>query len=457
MAKINFKAGSGARQRQLKVTPKKYRESRGRQNISQSDGIRPAFPMMPYGSLPVGFEDKTTEDNVVIPKGRIVSALTAASDMGDGTDYYGVPKGILGLMVPCNNAVARAIGAQYESEAECVAGGGTWNAGNDPKCTLAIPANYPLGVVEHDVYQDIRGLNLNYDMRNKNWGILTSQLIKIPAVDTYSFDLFLGEPAGFVAAVAGSEGGGENIAGSYTQAVVAFLDDGGGADAATTAFDAPTGFQAGSYTITSLSVDGVAQDIAIGAMDDTGVVTITAAVDIADAALADGDYAVIVGYTYDLANAGSTAPITDGTVVAGSGYDAVEKKYTFYTYNSEANQGDAGELLKSDIYGNFMPSSGSRKAASAVGYLMGIDFRFEKDLLDTVQSKYEADANFRVAGTGTMGVPQFLYNFAYEAFSAALLKMGTTWADKFSDDEATVIKNAVDQGVFGEAWIQLDI
>jgi hypothetical protein len=35
--------------------------------------------------------------------------------------------------------------------------------------------------------------------------------------------------------------------------------------------------------------------------------------------------------------------------------------------------------------------------------------------------------------------------------------MGTTWADKFSDDEATVIKNAVDQGVFGEAWIQLDI
>ena len=49
MAKINFTAGGV--DRKLKTTPKKYRQSPGRPNISQSDGVRPAFPLMPAKML----------------------------------------------------------------------------------------------------------------------------------------------------------------------------------------------------------------------------------------------------------------------------------------------------------------------------------------------------------------------------------------------------------------------
>ncbi|MBC8436801.1 hypothetical protein H8D85_00595, partial [bacterium] len=49
MAKLNFKAGGTSRK--LKRTPSKYRESLGRPNISQSAGVRPAFPLMPYEHL----------------------------------------------------------------------------------------------------------------------------------------------------------------------------------------------------------------------------------------------------------------------------------------------------------------------------------------------------------------------------------------------------------------------
>lgn len=441
MAKLNFKTTS--RGRELKGVPPKYSESKGRPNISMSDGIRPAFPMLPYGYLPVGFEDITTNDNVVIPKGRIVSAITSNDSLGDGSDYYGVPRGIMGLMVPCNNSNVRDIGGQYDNQTDCESAGGTWDVDT---CTLDLPANMPIGVVEHDVYQDIRGVNLNYDMRNKNWGVLTRQLMKIPAVDTYNFDLFLGEAGGFVAAASGVEGTSENQAGTYS----ATIDIAGATGAPVDLYFATysAAYTGATYaSVDSITAGGTALVLGTDYTNTDGAIQFI---------LGNAEDAIVVSFTYDIANAGSGAP-TSSAALSGSGYEAVEKKYTFYTYNSEATEGNAGDLLKSDFYGNFMPSSGSRKAASAVGYLMGVDFRFEKDLLDTVQSKYEADANFRVAGTGTMGVPQFLYNFAYEALNAGLTKVGTTWSAKFGDDEAKVIKNAVDQGVFGEAWVQLDI
>ena len=210
MAKLNFKQTS--RSRTLKGAPDKYKESRGKQNISQSDGIRPAFPLMPWKKLPLGFEDLNTGDNVVIPKGRIVSALTQnslliAEEGEDGSpvterEIYGVGRGVMGLMVPANGGNPRAITS--------AAGG---RDGGEQAYTIA--ANVPIGIVEHDVYQDIRGVNLNYDMRNKNWGILTQQLIKVLSIDTYAFDAFLGEAGGFVAA-SGTETGAENQSGTYS-------------------------------------------------------------------------------------------------------------------------------------------------------------------------------------------------------------------------------------------------
>ena len=110
-----------------------------------------------------------------------------------------------------------------------------------------------------------------------------------------------------------------------------------------------------------------------------------------------------------------------------------------------------------DFYGNYQAGAAS-KDAQTVGLLMGIDYRFGKDLLDTVQSKWEDLASHATAGTRTKGVPQFLYDFAYDALSGAVSKLSTTWAAQWpGKDAAVVIKDAVDAGVFGEAWIQVNV
>jgi len=429
MAKLNFTA-STAVNKKMKKTPAKYRESAGRPNISQSDGIRPAFPLMPYAHLPKSFEDVSTQDSVVIPKGRIVSAITQNSDLGDGTSYYSVGKGIMGLMVPCNGNVNRDVVSPVDGS------------------TKTIAKNLPIGIAEHDVYQDINGDNLNYDMRNKNWGVLTQQLIKIPAVDTYYFDDFMGEAGSFVPADAtGTDGNAENITGTYS----ATIDISGatGSNVNLTFATYAAAFTGAKFqSVTGITAGGAALALTTDYTVNAGNGTITFVKD-------NAEDEIVVTFVYDLENLSSGAPV-DATDVSTFGYAAVEKEYSFYTYNSENGEGDAGELLKSDFYGNWMPDSGD--TANTVGRLMGVDYRFGKDLLDTVQSKWDDDADFALAGTGTMGVPQFLFDFAYTALNKAVVKAGTTWAAKWPNtDEAKVVKNAVDAGVFGEAWIQLDV
>ena len=135
-----------------------------------------------------------------------------------------------------------------------------------------------------------------------------------------------------------------------------------------------------------------------------------------------------------------------------------EKEFSFLTYNSEAGQGLSGMLVQPDFYGNY-EFGGTSKTVQTVGTLMGVDFRFGKDLLDTVQSKWEDDAAYATAGTRTKGIPQFLYDFAYKALAGALVAEGNVaWDTKWpGKDAAVVIKDAVDAGVFGEAWIQVNI
>jgi len=168
-----------------------------------------------------------------------------------------------------------------------------------------------------------------------------------------------------------------------------------------------------------------------------------------------GTESVVINFVYDLANVGSVAPGST-TDISDTGYKSVEKEYSFYTFNSEASQGTAGSFLKSDYYGNFMPHT--TDDAQCVGRLMGVDYRFGKDLLDTVQTVYEDNAGYRVAGTGTKGVPQFLYNFAYNAISAALEAESSTWESKWPGaDPAEKILEFCEGGAIGEAWIQLDV
>jgi len=436
--KINFSA-QGAPARPLKRAPERYRLSPGRPNISQSDGVRPAFPLLPYEHLPQSYQDLNTQDWVVIPKGRIVSAITSNNqDLGDGTDYYGVAKGIMGLMVPANGGVTRAV------TSPAVADGGD-------AASHTMPINYPIGVTEHDVYQDMRGLNLNYDMRNKNWGLLSRQLIKIPAVDTYEYDIVMGETGTFVPNVTGgSESGAENVAGTHTA-----TEDFASGDNNDIDLDTVAGQTAATFALVSVTVDGVVNTAQATLHATSGVLTIVGALDADDVEVANADYVVVLNYTYDLDNIDTTAPVTSVSI-ADLGYESVEKAYSFYTFNSENGEGLAGHLLKSDYYGNFMPSAS--QSAQYVGRLMGVDYRFGKDLLDTVQTVYESNASYRVAGTGTKGVPQFLYDFAYNAISASLLKKSSTWEGEWpSSDPAEKILEFCEGGVFGEAWIQLDV
>ena len=157
MAKLNFTAGTSLT-RKMKKVPSKYRQSLGRPNVSQSDGIRPAWPLMPFAGLDKKFEDISTQDSVVIPKGRIVSAITQNSILGDGATAYSVGKGIMGLMIPCNGTATKrdialdmADDASYpQTSGECTALGGTWDTDT---CTIEMAANsLPIGVAEHIDY-----------------------------------------------------------------------------------------------------------------------------------------------------------------------------------------------------------------------------------------------------------------------------------------------------------------
>jgi len=370
MAKINFKTTS--KSRTLKATPTKYRESAGRPNISQSDGIRPAFPLMPFGGLSNGtaayiakpYEDISTQDNIVIPKGKIVSAITqnstmvaAGADTATGSSYYGVSKGVMGLIVPANGGTAREVNSTTADD---------------------IVANIPIGVAEHDVYEDLGSQNLNYVARNKNWGVLCHQLIKLPVIDVVAFDAFMAHIDGFLDTSTGASGPGNAAAADFI---------------------------------------------------------------------------------------GGSAGV--GTFLAGAtdGYASVTNKWSFlHSYG----QADAGAPLMSDWYGNWMEAkTDGSQGAQVVGKLMGVDYRMNKDLLDTVQSTYDAAA-FRTAGTGTYGVSQFVYDFAYDSINAALTKAGEEWATKADftatagaldagTDVANIIKTATDEGVFGEAWILVNV
>jgi hypothetical protein len=429
--KLNFSA-QGAPARPLKKAPDRYRVSPGRPNISQSDGVRPAFPLMPYPHLPESYQDINTQDWVVIPKGRIVSAITSNNeDLGDGTDYYGVAKGIMGLMVPANGGVARTVTSPVDAS------------------TPEMPINYPIGVTEHDVYQDMRGENLNYDMRNKNWGLLSRQLIKIPAVDTYEYDIVMGLTGTFVPVGSGSsENEHENITGTYSATID--LSNAASVPVALTFATYSAAYSGAAFgSITSITIDAAAT-VEGTEWSVAGNGNLTFKTD--ESATA----AVVVTFVYDLVNVDTAAPTAASDTITDLGYESVEKEYSFYTFNSEAGEGLAGTLLKSDYYGNFMPLAAQN--IQYVGRLMGVDYRFGKDLLDTVQTVYEESAGSRVAGTGTKGVPQFLYDFAYNAISASLLKKSSTWAGEWpSSDPAEKILEFCNGGVFGEAWIQLDI
>lgn len=226
MGKLHFTI-QNARKRPLKAVLSKFKESDIRPNIEVSDGIRPALPLIPLRYLPVKFQDITTDQWVVIPKGRIVSAITAANavaepysslltledfhesgeaESGDiqtgivsqidnstavvldaDQSYYGISRNIVALMVPANGGTIFEV--SYDSDDVSAGIPSVVNAGSVVTTSegYTLPANMPIGVAMYDVYQDIRGANLNYELW-KNYGILSEQYIRLPFVDVYELE-----------------------------------------------------------------------------------------------------------------------------------------------------------------------------------------------------------------------------------------------------------------------------
>jgi len=492
--KLDFKVGS-QKKRGLKPVPDKYKLSDGRPNISMSDGIAPAFPLIPHKYLPVSFQDINTQDWVVIPKGRLVSCLIpidsddlntgvyeaqggggqTAMSVSSGESYYGVSKNIQGLIVPANGGAD--VQWEYGSDSVGVvpmdAGAGMVTSAND---FLEIPANAPIGCMEHDVYQDLRGANLNYDMRNKNWGVLAAQLIRLPAVNVTAFATFSGIAEGFVAQKAG-----ESTAYESVVTLVESLDDqsltfpeppngGYGGEAILT--DGPN-FDQGGALMTAGCTEGDAGSGDfhwLGGFSPNGNNTLV----IHGASGSPGNSctnqfgsltsgAQKISLTYADGDDGSGAPVGSDVSQGGAGmwqdikwagYIAAMKKYAFLTYNGENGDGFGGQLLQSDGVGNWMAQAGgvlSPKTAQTAGRLLGIDRRFSKDMLDVVQGPYDQ----KVAGTQTLGVPDFLYDFAKTCLVGSGYNLAAFGGG--GKDEAYAIKAAIDIGVFGYAWIQLNI
>ena len=194
----------------LRNRPSKYAESDIRRwDFEQSEGTRPAEYYAPYKFLPVCFQDITTEDYVVLPKGRIVSAVTtedttvsgrivypassgsipiglAAPEMGGAVinasiddSWFGYTEYTVGLLVPANGGETYSgfyttddVAAKtMKADGNVVASGAT---------TFELPANAPIGVVYHDWYQDIRGKYLNYTMHADGGHVLTDWYVEVP-------------------------------------------------------------------------------------------------------------------------------------------------------------------------------------------------------------------------------------------------------------------------------------
>lgn len=223
-AGLSFNLGTIQAQ-DVRNRPSRYAQSQLRSwRFEQSEGIRPAEYFGVYKYLPVSFMDVNTEDWVVIPKGRIVSALTGMDStvssglfpinsgyltiansgdyMGTGTggairasidsSFFGYDEHICGLLVPANGG-SGTINMWYTGD-DVTAGtktpGGVAAAASG---LFTLPANIPIGVAFNDIYQDIRGKYLNYRMHEDGQHILCDWYVEVPFVDYRS----TGDATGF--------------------------------------------------------------------------------------------------------------------------------------------------------------------------------------------------------------------------------------------------------------------
>ncbi len=296
--------------------------------------------------------DRAMEKPVVIVKGTIVSLLTDQTTVDDygmvepdasgvvpytkseidgdvretsiDSGYWGYQSSVISLLVPANGGDESS--HEYTSLDDEF---GAWTESTDSD--LVLGANLPAGVVYHDVYMDIRGAELNYELQDVV-GVAHEGFMDIPFVDTEKVSNF---------------GDDENI----------------------------------------------------------------------------------------------------GTDPANKGYDAVYKKYAFYAFDSNANEGKSGQFLKSDRFGRFVNeydngSLATDRTVQTVGRILATDSRFPKSLEDEIQTY----PGLKTPSSQTKGLPTDLYLFVEDVLKAT--------DQNYAPSD---VLNAVQSGAFGYARIKLDV
>lgn len=198
----------------IRNRPDRYAQSplAERFRFKVSEGIHPAEYMAVYKYLPALQKDITTEDYIVIPKGRLVSAKTPYDYTVNPSGGLATPSG-LGSIYNFTSAIDSTVQSvniddsyfgydEYITNAIIPANGGTnftsYYTSNDVSAgtlkfdgsaaaqddTFLNPANRPIGAVYHDWYQDIRGKYLNYRMWPDGGHVVCDWFIEVPYVKT---------------------------------------------------------------------------------------------------------------------------------------------------------------------------------------------------------------------------------------------------------------------------------
>jgi len=195
----------------IRNRPSKYAQTplAKRARFEVSEGIRPAEYFGVHRYLPAGEKDITHEDYVVLPKGRIVSAVTEEQTQPSGVlekggdiygfkdqtnsgadatylqdeSYFGYDEHICGLLVPANGGTTTKLyytSNDVDAETATALGFDLTAANTDGTRYINNPANAPVGVVYHDWYQDIRGKYLNYKMHTDGGHVLCDFFVEVP-------------------------------------------------------------------------------------------------------------------------------------------------------------------------------------------------------------------------------------------------------------------------------------
>lgn len=192
----------------IRNRPTKYAESplAERFRFEVSEGIRPAEYFGVYKYMPALLQDITTEDYLAIPKGRLVSSLstedsvtgTMATPSGAGTvysftsqttdtlttrsmdtSYFGYDEYMTNLLVFANGGTSSTL---WYTSTDVTAGSLSPSGLAFANGGMVIPANYPIGAVFQDIYQDIRGRWTNYRMWKDGYHVLCDFYVEVPYV-----------------------------------------------------------------------------------------------------------------------------------------------------------------------------------------------------------------------------------------------------------------------------------